>query len=449
MDEVGDCLFGAFPSTILLRYDAAQKERLAMRIRQISVRKLFGVFDHTIPLNQGERITIIHGPNGYGKTVLLRMIDGFFNEDYAILHNTPFDELRLDFTDESYLRLVPDHSNPDVGVTVYFGKSSSKELQSRLQFVAKDRFVREKPDESVFGVPLSMSTALWVSNIKFYPDPEWLIALRSSVNAHLVKTDRLHNFLASKKDKRILLLPDSTDIQTSLTVEDYTNELAESIQKTKAKYAEVSQELDRTFPARLLTTTVSSGLTDEEVQYNWKALSEKRERLIAAGLLDNGHDTDVEIPSKIEDIAKKNALSIYLTDTKQKLEVFDNLAAKIDLFQRIIKQRFQYKNMTVGKEQGFAFVTADGHPLSVTRLSSGEQHELVLLYELLFKVAPDSLILIDEPELSLHVAWQSQFLKDLQAIIKLVPLDFLIATHSPDIISDRWDLTVELKGPQQ
>jgi len=26
-------------------------------------------------------------------------------------------------------------------------------------------------------------------------------------------------------------------------------------------------------------------------------------------------------------------------------------------------------------------------------------------------------------------------------------MDFLIATHSPDIISDRWDLTVELKGP--
>ena len=105
--------------------------------------------------------------------------------------------------------------------------------------------------------------------------------------------------------------------------------------------------------------------------------------------------------------------------------------------------------MVVGKEKGFAFFTPTNDSLSVTRLSSGEQHELVLLYELLFKVEPDSLILMDEPELSLHVAWQSQFLKDLQEIIKLVPLDFLIATHSPDIISDRWDLTVELKGPQQ
>jgi predicted ATP-binding protein involved in virulence len=85
--------------------------------------------------------------------------------------------------------------------------------------------------------------------------------------------------------------------------------------------------------------------------------------------------------------------------------------------------------------------------LSPTDLSSGEQHELVMLYELLFKVKPNSLILIDEPELSLHLAWQVQFLKDLQAIIKLADFDVLIATHAPGIIDDRWDLTVELKGP--
>jgi hypothetical protein len=36
--------------------------------------------------------------------------------------------------------------------------------------------------------------------------------------------------------------------------------------------------------------------------------------------------------------------------------------------------------------------------------------------ELLFRVTPGSLILIDEPELSLHVVWQEQFLKDVQQI---------------------------------
>jgi predicted ATP-binding protein involved in virulence len=82
-------------------------------------------------------------------------------------------------------------------------------------------------------------------------------------------------------------------------------------------------------------------------------------------------------------------------------------------------------------------------------LSSGEQHELVILYELLFRVSKNSIILIDEPEISLHVAWQDEFLKDLGQMAELSQFHALGATHSPQIISDRWDLTVELKGPAE
>ena len=74
-------------------------------------------------------------------------------------------------------------------------------------------------------------------------------------------------------------------------------------------------------------------------------------------------------------------------------------------------------------------------------LSSGEQHEIVLLFELLFETKPNSLILIDEPELSLHVAWQREMLKDLQEIADLSDFRAILATHSPQIINDRWDLT--------
>lgn len=83
----------------------------------------------------------------------------------------------------------------------------------------------------------------------------------------------------------------------------------------------------------------------------------------------------------------------------------------------------------------------------MTDLSSGEQHEVVLLYELLFKVSEKSLVLIDEPEISLHIVWQKEFLKDLLEIIKIRNFDVLIATHSPSIIDENWDLTVELEKP--
>ena len=50
------------------------------RIKQISVKNLFGMFDHTISLNLDERITIIHVLNGFGKTAILRLLDTLFSQ---------------------------------------------------------------------------------------------------------------------------------------------------------------------------------------------------------------------------------------------------------------------------------------------------------------------------------------------------------------------------------
>jgi predicted ATP-binding protein involved in virulence len=78
------------------------------------------------------------------------------------------------------------------------------------------------------------------------------------------------------------------------------------------------------------------------------------------------------------------------------------------------------------------------------KLSSGEQHQLVLFFELLFELKENALILIDEPELSLHVAWQKKFLSDLNRIIELNQFDVILATHSPQLVA-RWNhLVVEL-----
>ena len=77
-----------------------------------------------------------------------------------------------------------------------------------------------------------------------------------------------------------------------------------------------------------------------------------------------------------------------------------------------------------------------------------EQHELVLLYDLLFKVRPNTLVLIDEPELSLHISWQKTFLDDLLQIIRLAKFDVIMATHSPYIVGDRSDLLVVLSSSQ-
>jgi predicted ATP-binding protein involved in virulence len=175
-------------------------------------------------------------------------------------------------------------------------------------------------------------------------------------------------------------------------------------------------------------------------------LETRRNELTDAGLLDKEEQTQFDVTAPI-DKSKADVLSVYIEDVEKKLGVFDNLFARIDLFKKIVSSRFRFKTVSIDKTEGIVFSTPDGKPLPAASLSSGEQHEVVLLYQLLFKVKPQSLILIDEPELSLHIAWQEQFLKDLAQITCLSKFDVLIATHSPQIISDRWDLTVELLGP--
>jgi predicted ATP-binding protein involved in virulence len=74
-----------------------------MKIKRIVVKNLFGTFDHDVPLNIEEHITILHGPNGIGKTVLLKILNSLFRSNYYELYRIPFSRLEIEFSDRSRL----------------------------------------------------------------------------------------------------------------------------------------------------------------------------------------------------------------------------------------------------------------------------------------------------------------------------------------------------------
>jgi predicted ATP-binding protein involved in virulence len=158
--------------------------------------------------------------------------------------------------------------------------------------------------------------------------------------------------------------------------------------------------------------------------------------------------------NKREDLGVvKEVLMLYVEDSFKKIEIFDELSQKIKLFLDIINKRFKHKQLFINKESGFLLKSTkikdengEFKNISVTKLSSGEQNELVLFYLLLFQTEKNSMILIDEPEVSLHISWQNNFINDLKQIRELNNLEVIIATHSPDIINGNWDLTERLVG---
>jgi len=174
-------------------------------------------------------------------------------------------------------------------------------------------------------------------------------------------------------------------------------------------------------------------------------LEKKRRRLISLGLLDQeGGLQDLTE----EDVRRApEALTIYVADIEEKLKVFDDMARRIGALVDIVNARFEYKHLKITRERGFRVFSNSNQLVELQDLSSGEQHELIVLYELLFRGPTGGLVLVDEPEISLHVAWQSRFLADLISILAPTDSYAIVATHSPVIIGTRSDLTVELTGP--
>jgi predicted ATP-binding protein involved in virulence len=437
-------------------------------LQEIRTHKLFRLFDHVIPLNMDERITIIHGPNGFGKTAILRMIAGTFESRFSALRSLPFDRFDLEFDDGNVLTVdehVPLEGENGNGVSLDFNYSGNElfrlgrsrahiahqllhlidDLAPGLQRVGETEWFYQHTGEILdlddvvdrFGDRIETRFGI---RIPEQEQPEWFARLRDSLDVHFIRTNRLERADWEPDRRR-----SSRRTPTQVVVR-YAGELASQIQTTLARYAELSQSLDRSFPGRLVTFPAAPVPEMDRILSKLTELETRRNELTDAGLLDKEEQTQFDVTAPI-DKSKADVLSVYIEDVEKKLGVFDNLFARIDLFKKIVSSRFRFKTVSIDKTEGIVFSTPDGKPLPAASLSSGEQHEVVLLYQLLFKVKPQSLILIDEPELSLHIAWQEQFLKDLAQITCLSKFDVLIATHSPQIISDRWDLTVELLGP--
>ncbi|MCX6381797.1 MAG: AAA family ATPase [Armatimonadetes bacterium] len=264
--------------------------------------------------------------------------------------------------------------------------------------------------------------------------------------AYLIGTNRLIPPLKMSRN-RANIPSDLREDQQESAVQHHANVIRDVIASTLAEYSRVSSQRDRTFPERLVHQREGKvNLSDSELRERFAHLEKRRNELESAGLLDTqSTGRPFAVPESLVETTRI-VLSVYVEDTENKLAVFDDVEKRIALLKQIVEKRFLHtKQFSIDRRKGFIFKSGE-HELSPDQLSSGEQHELVLFCELLFTVPTDSFILIDEPELSLHVAWQLEFLTDLQAVTRIRPMEILIATHSPWIVNDRWDLTAALSG---
>ncbi|EGD46752.1 AAA ATPase [Ruminiclostridium papyrosolvens DSM 2782] len=411
-------------------------------IKAIKVKKLFGIYNHDITLNNFGNVTILHSPNGSGKTTIFRMLKALNEKDLNIFTIIPFKSFYIELetcklqihklkSGKVKLKAIYSTSTEEFEFPITPHSTSTKfNVDDCMMPTFNEQYLlldHNYVDRSIATKKriLKYQTHMLLSNI-----PSNMKRVLDELNIELIDAERL---LSTKKDS-----------QNIRKVTSYPNELKEQISKYLSKSGVISQELDATFPSRVITSCnkpSSNTINDDELRKKLTELSFKRNQLKDKGILFEKSSPILD-QFETKDFATnevlKLVLSLYIDDNFEKLKVLEELLNKIILFETLVNKFFLDKEIAVDNENGFKiyFKKGDlvGQEVLPAVLSSGEQHFLVLFFELVFLTPKEYLVLIDEPEISLHIAWQLNMVDNLKKISELNNTSFLLATHSPSII---------------
>lgn len=94
------------------------------------------------------------------------------------------------------------------------------------------------------------------------------------------------------------------------------------------------------------------------------------------------------------------------------------------------------KQIDFDKNNAIIFRTHNDKALSVYELSAGEKQMLIILLSVLIQENQPSIILMDEPEISLHLAWQLDLIDIIQCLNENCQL--IIVTHAAGVFNKGW-----------
>lgn len=316
-------------------------------LTRLKINGLFKLYSYDLSFQAEEDdcITILTGPNGYGKTTLLNLINALYNTDYMTLFSIPFDSIEFQFEDKI---LTIQQSVKKYHISEESDDSADEEITLKLEFGD------ESGEKDIFNLSLVAGQIIGTPSEKFelYMQTQTVLYVR---------------------DMRLVIGRDD-----------------------RGNY---------------------SGFMDTEV--------------ITRVALD------------IKSILNENQVF------ENPLNADGQIGDKLRLFNQIIRDAcFADKEMIIDCISGLKFRNSLNEFISLSQLSSGEKHILVQTYELIFKAKSGTLAIVDTPELFFHPVWLVQYVDNIKKIQDLKskfdqPLQVVLATHSPELIGERWDITCD------
>lgn len=382
-------------------------------LNRIEITGLFGHYDYDLPLISGLRknICFLTGPNGYGKSTILELIFAFMKADVKTLLSIPYDAItfclkdyKVVFTQERTevaVDLNEDSSSSDDDLpivkkmTIVVSAAGSGEALESVSFTDD-----ELEAENVILFPPSLSVYLASQHIEYIADDRlWprnadKLGINKSVEFLQMMITNYDNHLTAMFNESML------GAMRSISPEDVVNGELEELELTRRANEKLEAFNKLGLASRLIFSNVKEG---------------------------------------------KPFLKMLQLAAVDKVLKYDDLfyrRLKL-LYDIIVQSEFSDKKLVLDGEHGLFFIS-DDTIIIPEELSSGEQHFIIQLITLLMKAEPQSLVLIDEPELSYHPAWQMDYLKNLKRIAEIGQYQFILATHSPQIFDYKWGYTIDL-----
>ncbi len=442
-------------------------------LQSIKITKLFERFNYELSFSN-EGIMIITGPNGYGKSTILRIINNFCNDNLEKVLACSFRKLTI-VCDNGSIHITKNKNFFKINDFEFpYPKEKwdrSHGLPPFIRRVGYDEYIDIRTKEKIkFSNDFLKQLSLWDNDIveqkialTIYNE----IVVQSSLKNIKIKVEELNKAFEQIKfiqnsigkvhfiqEQRLIEKREASEDERryNQSKEEYVTVINENSEKLKAELAEImkkhsslSSNLDSTYIKRLFEADQNNN-DFAYVLDRLRELQKKQDKLQKYGL------AEIQNASYLNQLDKDKLsrfgieLSIYLEDANAKYQVFEAIIDKLDLYERIVNEKLTFKKMFLSSSYGIQVKTDEGALLSLNDLSSGEQEILVLFYKLIFE-SDVNLLLIDEPEISLHIAWQKELMENLKSVVNLKKnIQVIIATHSPQIISHNWDLQVDLGG---
>ena len=429
-----------------------------LRLERIEIDGLFGLYDHRIDLNLTDRVTLLHGPNGVGKTTTLGMVDALLRGNMSYFGRLPFSRFLLRFEDETELELIADEfSGTNRRADLALQRPNSQREHDVVSIVAHAESIAagvehlaRSPDEDgwidtrdgEFILDREVLRRYGGSDAGREQAPPWLNEFSRSTNTHFIRAQRLvRTGIGNYAHRGRGLLP--RHVPSMSQVVECSRDFQRRLGRTMADYGRQAQTLDQTFPQRLMSGEDLPREDQEDLEQRMTELERKTEEFKKIGILDETPTRPIEHLGDM-DATQRRVMALYVRDTEEKLGTLEDLASRTRTLLDNVNGKYRHKRIRLDREDGLVAEGEQGQRLPLDSLSSGEQHELVLHYDMLFRVRPNTVVLVDEPELSLHVEWQGMFLPELIEIVQLAGFDAIVATHSPFIVGERDDLMVGL-----